>query len=126
MEKRFEGKVALVTGASSGIGEAAAMQFAEQGASVLLAARRESEGQAVVEAIHDRGGVASFIQTDVSKWDDVEAMVKRAVDEYGVLHYALNNAGISTRGTEDWPGLTEAQWDQMSDINLKGVWICSR
>ena len=102
MEKRFEGKVALVTGASSGIGEAAAMQFAEQGASVLLAARRESEGQAVVEAIHDRGGVASFIQTDVSKWDDVEAMVKRAVDEYGALHYAFNNAGISARGTEDW------------------------
>lgn len=126
MDKRFEGKVALVTGASSGIGEAAAMQFAEEGASVLLAARRESEGQAVVEAIHDRGGVASFIQTDVSKWDDVEAMVKRAVDEYGALHYAFNNAGISARGTEDWLGLTEAQWDQMSDINLKGVWMCMR
>ncbi len=101
MDKRFEGKVALVTGASSGIGKAAAIQFAEQGAKVLLAARRESEGQAVVEEIRSSGGAASFIRTDISKWDQVEAMVQRAVDEFGALHYAFNNAGISARGTED-------------------------
>ena len=126
VDKRFEGKVALVTGASSGIGKATALQFAEQGAKVLLAARREPEGEAVAEEIRASGGVASFIRTDVSKWDQVEAMVQRAVDEFGALHYAFNNAGISARGTEDWLGLTEAMWDEMIDINLKGVWMCMR
>lgn len=126
MDKRFEGKVALVTGASSGIGKAAAIQFAEQGANVLLAARRESEGQAVVEEITAGGGEAAFIRTDISKWDQVEVMVQRAVDEFGALHFAFNNAGISARGTEDWLGLTEARWDEMVDINLKGVWMSMR
>jgi NAD(P)-dependent dehydrogenase (short-subunit alcohol dehydrogenase family) len=126
MDKRFEGKVALVTGASSGIGKSAARQFAEHGAKVLLAARREPEGQAVVDEIRASGGVASFVRTDIAKWDQVEAMVQRAVDEFGALHYAFNNAGISARGTEDWLALTEAKWDEMVDINLKGVWMSMR
>jgi NAD(P)-dependent dehydrogenase (short-subunit alcohol dehydrogenase family) len=126
MGRRLEGKVAIVTGASSGIGEAAAIRFANEGAKVVLAARREEEGEAVTERIRSEGGDATFIRTDVSQWSDVEAMVAHALSEYGALHYAFNNAGKSARGTDKWLELTEESWDEMIDINLKGVWMCMR
>ncbi len=126
MARRLEGRVAIVTGASSGMGKVTAFQLAREGASVVLAARREEEGQAAAQEIRDQGGIAKFIRTDVSKWDDVSAMVDFAVSEFGGLHCAFNNAGISARGTDDWLALSESQWDQMIDINLKGVWMCIR
>lgn len=126
MARRLEGRVAIVTGASSGMGKVTAFQLANEGASVVLAARREEEGEAAAQEIRDQGGIARFIRTDVSKWDDVSAMVDFAVSEFGGLHCAFNNAGLSARGTDDWLELSESQWDQMIDINLKGVWMCIR
>jgi NAD(P)-dependent dehydrogenase (short-subunit alcohol dehydrogenase family) len=126
LERRLEGKVAVITGASSGIGAAAAVRFAGEGASVVLAARRVDEGEAVTRRITDAGGTASFIQADVSRWEQVEAMVEYALKEYGALHYAFNNAGKSARGTDRWLDVTEESWDEMIDINLKGVWMCMR
>lgn len=126
MARRLEGRVAIVTGASSGMGKVTAFQLAREGASVVLAARRDEEGEAAAQEIRDLGGIAKFVRTDVSKWDDVSAMVEFAVTEFGGLHCAFNNAGLSARGTDSWLDVSEETWDQMIDINLKGVWMCTR
>jgi NAD(P)-dependent dehydrogenase (short-subunit alcohol dehydrogenase family) len=117
------GRVALVTGASSGIGRAVALAFAESGASVVLAARRVAEGQAVADAITQAGGQALFVQTDVSQANEVRRMVDAAVTTFGGLDYACNNAGIGGKAASiiDCP---EEVWDLVMDINLKGVWLC--
>lgn len=126
MTNRFESKVALVTGGNSGIGEAIALAFAKEGAKVVVAARRASEGDAVVAKIEELGGQAIFVQTDVSKADDVKAMVAACLSEYGGLDYAVNNAGIE--GTPFVPTVDyeEEAWDRVIDINLKGVWLCMK
>ena len=126
MTRRLEGKVAIITGASSGIGKSTAFQFAREGAKVVAAARREEESLQVVTQITDNGGDAIYVQTDVSIWTDVENMVQKTLSQYGQLDCAFNNAGLSGRLTEDWLGLTEEQWDQTADVNLKGVWMCMR
>ena len=90
----FENKVALITGASSGIGKATAELLADRGATVVLAARREAEIAALAETIRKKGGKASHIRTDVSDADDAERMVAHAIDTYGRLDIAVNNAGI--------------------------------
>lgn len=95
MAGRFDGKVALVTGASSGIGRATAIAFGAEGASVVVAARREAGSQAVVGEISASGGRAVFVRTDVTVAEDVQEMVGTAVSEYGRLDYAFNNAGCS-------------------------------
>src|SRR2546423_6293729 len=94
MQKRFTDKVALVTGASSGIGKATALAFAGEGASVVVAARRVEQGEQVVKLIRDAGGPALFVQTDVSKATDVQALIARTIETYGRLDCAFNNAGI--------------------------------
>lgn len=124
--RRLENKVAIVTGGSSGIGKAAALQFAREGASVVVAARRAHESTEVVDEITANGGEAIFVQTDVSVWSDVGRMVSETIDKYGRLDCAFNNAGLSGRLTEDWLGLAEEDWDQTADVNLKGVWMCMR
>jgi len=91
----FEGKVALVTGGSSGLGEATALTFARGGARVVIAARRVEQSQSVVERISQLGGVAHFVRADVTLAADVEAMVKAAIARFGRLDYAVNNAGIA-------------------------------
>lgn len=126
MSRRLEGKVGIITGSSSGMGKTTALQFAREGAKVIIAARREQESREVVKEITDNGGEAMFVRTDVSVWSDVENMVQKTMDHYGRLDCAFNNAGLSARLTEDWLGLTEEQWDQTADINLKGVWMCMR
>ena len=98
--KSLAGKVALVTGASSGIGEATARLFAERGATVVLAARREEAMAALAEDIANAGGSASYIRTDVSDAGEVEAMVAHAIETHGRLDIAVNNAGI---GAEVYP-----------------------
>ena len=95
MERKFEGRVALVTGGSSGIGRATALAFSDEGAKVVVAARRKDEGEETVAMIKNRGGEALFVRTDVSKGKEVEALVSRAVEAYGRLDLACNNAGIS-------------------------------
>ena len=116
-------KVALITGASSGIGRATAMLFAEKGVRVVLAARREAELQTLVSEIEAMGGTATAIKTDVSKAKEVERMVNHAIEAYGRLDYAVNNAGIegNLSGITDLP---EEDWDRVMNINLKGVFLC--
>lgn len=120
-----EGKVALVTGAGSGIGRGSAMAFAQEGARVVVADIVVEGGQETVKMIKDAGGDAAFVKCDVSKAADVEAAVKFAVDTYGKLDCAHNNAGIEgpMSSTADY---TEADWDRVIGINLKGVWLCMK
>ncbi len=120
----FEDKVALVTGGNSGIGRATAILFAQQGANVVVAARRVDEGQETVEAIRQDGGEAVFIKTDVAQATEVESMVREVVAKYGRVDYAFNNAGVASGGLLH--EVTEEDWDRVVDINLKGVWLCMK
>jgi NAD(P)-dependent dehydrogenase (short-subunit alcohol dehydrogenase family) len=118
-------RVALITGASSGIGKASAEAFAAKGARVVLAARRQDELASLVSEIEARGGKATAIRTDVSAARDVERMVAHAMEAFGRLDYAVNNAGIEGRlaGILD---LAEEDWDRVLDVNLKGVFLCMK
>lgn len=118
-------KVALITGASSGIGRATAQAFAKKGASVVLAARRQDDLASLVAEIEAGGGKATAIKTDVSKAQDVEQMVAHAIDTFGRLDYAVNNAGIEGP-LANIVDLSEDDWDKVLDINLKGNYLCLR
>jgi NAD(P)-dependent dehydrogenase (short-subunit alcohol dehydrogenase family) len=122
----LEGKVAIVTGASSGLGAATARSMAAAGAKVAVAARRRDKGEAVVAEITKQGRQAIFIQTDVTKHADVEAMVKRTLDAFGRLDCAVNNAGILGPVRTPVAEIDEAGWDQVMDTNLKAVWLCMK
>lgn len=117
------GKVAIVTGASSGIGEATARLLATRGATVVLAARRKEAIAALAEEIAGAGGTASFIPTDVADGAQVEAMVAHAVDTHGRLDIAVNNAGI---GAEVYPIIDTPDdwWDRVQNTNLRGNFLC--
>lgn len=117
--------VAIVTGGSTGIGRAAAFRFAEEGASVVVADINVDDGKATVDEIEDSGGNATFVETDVSDWEDVQEMVDTAVGTYGGLDFAFNNAGIegASEPTGDHP---MENWEQVIDINLKGVFQAMR
>ena len=119
----MKGKVALVTGASSGIGRATALAFAAREARVALAARREDELAALAAEIEAAGGEATYVQADVSVADDVERMVAHTIERFGRLDFAVNNAGIEGefQGIGD---LSEEAWDRVLDINLKGTFLC--
>jgi NAD(P)-dependent dehydrogenase (short-subunit alcohol dehydrogenase family) len=123
MTKDFESKIALVTGGTSGIGRETAILFAKAGAKVVVAGRREAEGQETVELIRAAGADSLFVKTDVSKAADVEALIKNTSEKFGRLDVAFNNAG--TEGV--WVPIarqSEADWDRTIEINLKGVWLC--
>ena len=120
--KEFDNKVALVTGGSSGIGRATALAFAQKGAKILIASRRLKESEATVQLVKNAGSEAIFVKTDVTKATEVENLISKAVETYGRLDYAFNNAGIegiSGLGIEQ----TEENWHQIIDTNLKGVWL---
>ncbi len=125
MAGRLAGKVAVVTGGSSGIGRATALIFAREGAKVVVADVVVEGGEETVRLINAAGGEAIFVKTDVSQPADVEVMVKKAVDTYGRLDCAFNNAGIEgvIQPTVDYG---EAHWDRVIAINLKGVWLCMK
>jgi len=116
----FAGKVALVTGGSSGIGRAAAVKFGEQGAKIVVAARREKEGNETVEMIKKAGGEAMFVQTDVRIASQVENMVQKTVKKYGRLDIAFNNAGVGSIMAR-MIRTTEELFDEVVDTNFKGV-----
>lgn len=117
--------VALVTGGSSGIGRATALAWASAGARVAIAARRIRECEEVVARIKKAGGESLFVQTDVSKAGEVEALLRKTVVAFGRLDWACNNAGIEgTRGSII--ECTEDEWDRVIDVNLKGVWLCMK
>ena len=115
-------KVALITGASSGIGRATAERFVEQGAQVVVAARRQDELDSLVAAIESGGGTATAIKTDVAVAKDVERMVDHAIKTFGRLDYAVNNAGIEGQFAPI-TDLPEDEWDRVLGINLKGTFL---
>src|SRR2546428_11946274 len=116
------GSVVLITGGNAGIGRAAALEFAKQGAKVVVSGRREREGQEVVAEIKASGGEAIFVRADVSKERDVKAMIERTLATFGRLDCAFNNAGIEQELTP-LPDQTEETYDQIMDINVKGSWL---
>jgi len=122
----FKGKVAIVTGGNSGIGRATAMAFAREGASVMVSARREQEGQEVIDQISKEGGKAQFIKTDVAERDQIKAMVESTLETYGRLDFAFNNAGVEGTPFVSTAHYDEATWDQVISINLTSVFLCMK
>ena len=114
-------KVALITGGTSGIGAAAALQLARAGAKVVVAGRRENEGQAVVKAIENAGGQALFVKTDVSREADVKALVDKTVAKFGRLDFAFNNAGVEGAAGVTTDKQTEENYRHTFDINVLGL-----
>lgn len=121
---RLAGKVAIITGAGAGIGRASALFFAKEGAEVVVADCDPEKGAKTVRLIKENGGVAIFVQVDVSKAANVKNMVKTTVETYGKLDILINNAGIYAQA--DVVGATEEEWDRILDVNLKGVFLCSK
>jgi len=122
---RFEGKIALVTGGSSGIGRATALAFAREGAKVVIGDIQVEGGERTLQAIKEAGGDAILVKTDVTRPDQVEALIKRAVETYGRLDCAFNNAGIGG-GRAPTAKCTEEEWERVISENLKGVWLCMK
>lgn len=118
----FDGKVALVTGGGIGIGLATAHAFAREGAKVVIGNRDMERGEAVVKAIQSDGGEASFLRTDVSSEEDVQALVEHAVSTYGKLDVAFNNAGVEGL-IAPLAGQTDENYNYVMNINVKGVWL---
>lgn len=119
---KLNGKVAIITGAGSGIGRATALLFAREGAKVVIADIDDVGGKETLKMIKDGGGEAIFVHADVSNAEDVKNMVKTAVDKYGGLHIIFNNAGIGgeMKDTANYP---EEVFDKVIEVNLKGVWL---
>lgn len=124
--RTFDGKIVLVTGAGSGIGEASARRFAAEGATVVLADRVEDAGSAVEKDIQASGGNALFVSTDVANSAAVKSLVDLIIDRYGRLDCALNAAGIAGPVMVPTAEVEEEQWDEVMNINLRAVWLCMK
>ena len=120
---QFENKIALVTGATSGIGRATAIAFAREGAKVVLAGRREAEGQAVVGEIKAAGGEAIFVQTDVSNEQQVQALVKKAAEAYGEINFIFNSAGVEGLFGKPLHESDVETYETVFNINVKGTFF---
>ncbi|MFC7203647.1 SDR family oxidoreductase [Haloferax namakaokahaiae] len=118
----IEGKVALVTGAASGIGRATALRFADEGAKVVVSDVMVDDGEQVVHEINESGGEAVFVKADVSDPDEVANLVASAVEQFGGLDFAHNNAGIEGVGSSI-PEMSVEDFERVIDINLKGVFL---
>jgi NAD(P)-dependent dehydrogenase (short-subunit alcohol dehydrogenase family) len=114
-------KVALIVGASAGIGRQTALAFAQSGARVMLAGRREQELKQLASQIAAQGGEAAYQSTDVTRATDVEQLVNETITRFGRLDYAFNNAGILRSGP--FTSLSERDWEDVIAVNLKGVWL---
>lgn len=121
----FEGKVALVTGAASGIGRSSATLLGSLGAQVMVSDINETGGRETVDLIRKNGGEAAFRLADVSVKADVDRLISETVDHFGALHCAHNNAGAAT-GPAPMDAMAEADWDWNVNVNLKSVWLCMR
>jgi NADP-dependent 3-hydroxy acid dehydrogenase YdfG len=119
MSNNIEGKVIVITDASSGLGEAAARHLSEQGAILVLGARRADRIQSIADELTKNGGRALAIATDVTKYEQVQALVDAAVKTYGRIDVIINNAGLMPHSPLERLKVTE--WEQMIDVNIKGV-----
>jgi NAD(P)-dependent dehydrogenase (short-subunit alcohol dehydrogenase family) len=122
---RFDQKVAIVRGGSSGIGRATAVALAKEGVKIIVADRRAKEGEETVQLVKEAGSHSIFVKTDVANEDDVKALVEKTVKIYGRLDYAFNNAGIA----ETLTSLVEEKsidFDKIMNVNVKGVWLCMK
>lgn len=119
MNKNIAGKVVIITGASSGLGEAAALHLSEQGATVVLAARRTDRIESITKTIQDKGGKALAVGTDVTNYAQVQHLVATAIKEFGHVDVLINNAGLMQQSPLDSQKVDE--WNRMIDINIKGV-----
>ena len=122
----FEGRVILITGATSGLGATAAIALASKGAKVAITGRREEQGQAVVAQMQAAGGEGLFIKADVTVQADVDAMVATTVDRFGRLDGAVNNAGVTGGMFKPVADFTDEDWHSVIDINLTGVFASMR
>ena len=122
MSKSFESKSVLITGAASGIGRCAALEFARQGAKIVVADRNVEAGTQTVHDVQQLGAESVFVETDVADRASIENLIAQSVDKFGAVDYAINNAGVEL----EWAPLAEAdeaQFDQIIAVNLKGVWL---
>ncbi len=125
MTRRFEQKSVIVTGGGSGIGRATALAFAAEGARVLVADQNEAAGEATARLVREQGGEAASVRTDVSRGADCSAMVDAAVELYGRLDIAFNNAGINIRAAPI-ADIDEPEWSRILSVNLTGVFLCMK
>jgi NAD(P)-dependent dehydrogenase (short-subunit alcohol dehydrogenase family) len=123
MTRELEGKVGLITGGTSGIGRETAVLFAKAGAKVVVAGRRELEGEQTIELIRAADGEGLFVKADVSKSTEVDELVQKTVERFGRLDLAFNNAGVEGI-LSPIVRQSEEDWDRTIAINLKGVWLC--
>ena len=120
-----EGRVALITGGSSGIGRGTALVFAREGAKVAIADIQVEQGQETVRLVKEAGGEAVFVKCDVSVASEVKAAVEKVVETFGRLDCGFNNAGIESTMAKT-ADCTEEDWDRVMAVNLKGVWLCMK
>jgi NAD(P)-dependent dehydrogenase (short-subunit alcohol dehydrogenase family) len=122
----LQDKVVLITGGTSGIGQAAAGAFARAGARLVVAGRRADRGEQVARELQAKGADARFVQADVSRADDVDRLVAATVETYGRLDAAFNNAATADGALALTADFTEEQFDRALAMNLKSVWLCMR
>ncbi|MGH8117301.1 MAG: SDR family oxidoreductase [Rhodanobacteraceae bacterium] len=123
---RFAGKVAFVTGAANGIGRAAALAFAREGASVVVADVSDGDNRETARLIGDAGGRARAVHCDVARAEDVKAALDKTIDTFGRLDFAFNNAGVEQRQLTPTAELDVAEWDRLHNIDLRGVFVCMK
>jgi NAD(P)-dependent dehydrogenase (short-subunit alcohol dehydrogenase family) len=120
----YEGKAVIVTGAGRGLGSAIAQTYASKGANVVLAEKVLYLGLETEQSINSTGGTATFIQTDISHPDEIEALMRKSVERYGTIDILINNAGISNLKSPY--EMTVEEWDEIINTNLRSVFLCSR
>ncbi|MBI5273898.1 MAG: SDR family oxidoreductase [Chlamydiales bacterium] len=121
--KEMNGKVAVIVGATSGIGRATALLFAEHKIKIVAAGRNENAGEELINQIIRDGGEGIFVKTDVTNSKSTEALIKSAIDHFGGIDFAFNNAGIEGAAQSIFD-MDETNWNQVIDTNLKGMWLC--
>ncbi len=123
---RLANKVAIITGSAGGMGQAAAMLFAQEGASVVVTDVVVDAGEETVKSIKSAGGTAIFVKADVSKEDEVKALVEAAIAAFGRVDILYNNAGIMPSADGSVTDLGEELWDRILDVNLKSTFLCTK